>query len=315
MTAYQSPPPSSALRLVFGDRRYSVPLSQSSPPRPLPSRLVPVIAGVNSPSFAWLVKLRVKLLPPSHDDSDAELRALPQLVNLVSLFISACTDSRSSRTEAAVGVITDGLVRSWCRAAVHNPSGPSSYSDSHSSFSNETCCFSRLHTLSLHGFTGVTANVFEYASWLPELRWLDLSFCHPSTATAVAAAVCATTVSAKTTAIPRWERVPSDAWKAMRREWKQLRKKQDSEGKGRGHCLVIDITMPGFHSTERGYEPVATFVRSGGGGGGNIVNKRQRPVQGPDEGTPGVAIGTRPAMRKKRIKNLKDVLAELQMIP
>ena len=309
VTAYQSPPPSSspssqsAVRLVFGDRRYPVPLSQSSP---LPGRLVPVMARVNSPSFVWLVKLRMKLLPPSHGDSDAELRALPQLVNLVSLFISACTDSGSSRT----GVVTDGLVRSWCRAAVHNPSGPSSSS-------NETCCFSRLHTLSLHGFAGVTANVFEYASWLPELRWLDLSLCHPSTAiTTTAATTTATTTTAVTTTVPAkstasspWKKVPSDTWKAMRREWKQLRKQE----KGREHSLVISVTMPGIPATKRCYEPVATFVRSGSGGG--VASKRKRPAQEPDKGTSGIGKGTRPVMRKKRIKDLKDVLAEFRMIP
>ena len=308
VTAYQSPPPSSpppsspspsAVRLVFGDRCYPVPLSQSSP---LSGRLVPVMARVNSPSFVWLVKLRMKLLPLSHDDSDAELRALPQLVNLVSLFISACTDSGSSRTGTAGGMVTDGLVRSWCRAAVHNPSGPSSPS-------SETCCFSRLHTLSLHGFAGVTANVLEYASWLPELHWLDLSFCHPSTAIPTASTTTTTTtttVPTKTTASSPWEKVPSDTWKAMRREWKQLRK----QGKGRWHSLVISVTMPGLPATKRGYEPVATFVRSGSGSG--VVSKRKRLA---DKGTPGIGKGTRPVMRKKRIKDLKDVLAEFQMIP
>jgi len=152
----------------LGSRAYNLP----------PSSRLPVLIGVlaRNASFGWLVKLSFSL---SETISDSDLRALPGISNLQTL----CVSRGCGGTE-----VDDGIVRSWCRAAV------------------QSAGFSRLRVLRLRGCGRVTSNVLVYTEWVRGLRWLDLTGCHGSV-------VCDPGNG--------WELVGVEVYKADRREWKK----------------------------------------------------------------------------------------------
>jgi hypothetical protein len=99
---------------------------------------------VSSSGFTWLVDLSFRL---SEAMTDGDLLTVPHLENLRSLYVVPSPD--------ATATVDDGLVRMWCRAAVHHGR------------------FSKLETLAVKGFGRVSVNVFEYTSWIKSLQLLD----------------------------------------------------------------------------------------------------------------------------------------------
>jgi hypothetical protein len=136
-----------------------------------------------------------------------------------------------------------------------------------------------LEVLSLRGFPGVTEmSLREYVHSFPKLRWLDLSRCH---------------WSVQNTAGSGWVQVGWEMWKEMRRR-----------AKGGERPSVVKVVL-GAYRKPSGRAQEMRFVRVG------EEDKKRKPPPPPPKETKIMP----PVVRRKRFKDMGDLLAEFQNPP